>query len=154
MDGNFQLKRLKSKSSVNEANTGIFSPSPDQQRLWGNDEEVEKFSREAEINKDEDVSIFINYLRLKVDSITILYQCLVQNIMDNNFKAASNNKRKLNQRYAENGVFSMGCARHGVPDRLYDIKGGEGYVDLIIIPQYCIRIIVNYFIGLNMLSHV
>ncbi|GAA5804765.1 hypothetical protein HPULCUR_010272 [Helicostylum pulchrum] len=47
--------------------------------------------------------------------------------MDNNFKATSSNNRKLNQRYAENGVFSMGCARHGIPERLYNISGGEGF---------------------------
>ncbi|KAG2230477.1 hypothetical protein INT48_002995 [Thamnidium elegans] len=106
LDGNFQLKRLKSRAAT-EVNTGIFSPSSAEKRLWGDEQEVQKFGREAEANKDED--------------------CLVQNIMDNKFKATSNNNRQLNKRYAENSVFSMGCARHGIPERLYNISGGEGF---------------------------
>ncbi|KAG2229673.1 hypothetical protein INT48_008905 [Thamnidium elegans] len=81
-------------------------PSSAEKRLWGDEQEVRKFEREAEVNKDEDF--------------------LVQNIMDNNFKATSNNNRQLNKRYADNGVFSMGCARHSIPERLYNISGGEG----------------------------
>lgn len=52
-------------------------------------------------------------------------QCGLEEL-DNNFKAASNNRRKINNRFDEEGVFSMNCARHGVPMRLYDVYGGEG----------------------------
>ncbi|KAI8082095.1 hypothetical protein BDF21DRAFT_417115 [Thamnidium elegans] len=76
LDGNFQLKRLNSQAAT-EVNTGIFSPSSAEKRLWGDEQEVQKFDREAEVNKDEDR--------------------LVQNIMDNNFKATSNNNYQLNK---------------------------------------------------------
>lgn len=51
--------------------------------------------------------------------------------MDNNFKTTSSSNRKLNKRYSENGVFSMGCTHHGIPERLYGISGGEGYIGII-----------------------
>jgi hypothetical protein len=50
------------------------------------------------------------------------------NFEDSQFKANSNNSRTNNNktRFVENGVFAMCCADHGVPERLYDIYGGEG----------------------------
>lgn len=43
-------------------------------------------------------------------------------------KATSNGKRKIDNRFDEDGVFSVSCARHGIPMKLANIYGGEGYV--------------------------
>ncbi|KAL9536778.1 hypothetical protein MBANPS3_012373, partial [Mucor bainieri] len=54
--------------------------------------------------------------------------CGLEELDNNNptFKAASEKSRKVSNRFDEEGVFSMNCARHGVPMRLYDIYHGEG----------------------------
>lgn len=57
---------------------------------------------------------------------------------DSKFVAANENSHTKSDRYDENGVFSMGCARHGIPERLYDIYGGEGYFNNIGILEYLI----------------
>jgi len=50
----------------------------------------------------------------------------LDNINNPTFKAGSEKNRKVSNRFDEEGVFSMNCARHGVPIRLYDIYNGEG----------------------------
>lgn len=44
---------------------------------------------------------------------------------ENNFKA-SIATAKQGVKFDENGVFTAGCARHGVPYLMHDISGGEG----------------------------
>ncbi|KAL9539761.1 hypothetical protein MBANPS3_010080 [Mucor bainieri] len=109
LDGNFQLKRKKNQKNVNDkhCHPSIFSQSRNLQHLWENEGEVEKFSNEEDDFKDE--------------------MCGLEEL-DNNgpsFKATAAN-RKVSTRFDEEGVFSMNCARHGVPIRLYDIYNGEG----------------------------
>lgn len=60
------------------------------------------------------------------DFVSMLVQCLLDEIMDSEFKAVNTASKTSGDRYAEDGIFMMGCARHGVPNRLYDIHGGEG----------------------------
>lgn len=46
--------------------------------------------------------------------------------MENSFKAfGAKDRRKGSDRFDELGLFSMNCARHGIPMRMYDIYGGE-----------------------------
>ncbi|CAO3633980.1 unnamed protein product [Mucor hiemalis] len=51
--------------------------------------------------------------------------CLLEDL-DSDFKAARNGNRKLGGRFDENGVFALCCGRHGIPNTMYDIFGGEG----------------------------
>lgn len=51
---------------------------------------------------------------------------MVDDLLDSDFKADSNNHRKKGERFDENGVFAASCSRHGCVERLYDISGGEG----------------------------
>jgi hypothetical protein len=41
------------------------------------------------------------------------------------FKAGNQDNRR-GRPYAVNGLFAAGCARHGVPQVLFDIENGEG----------------------------
>ncbi|OBZ80487.1 hypothetical protein A0J61_11464 [Choanephora cucurbitarum] len=59
--------------------------------------------------------------------------CFAESVEVNSFKANNNNNRNnSSERYYENDVFSMSCARHVVHERLLNIHGGEGYI-----PQVC-----------------
>ncbi|RCH85378.1 hypothetical protein CU098_006927, partial [Rhizopus stolonifer] len=46
--------------------------------------------------------------------------------LENDFKAVSARHSK-NAVFDENGVFALGCARHEIPTRFFDIKFGEGH---------------------------
>ncbi|KAL7326186.1 hypothetical protein PS15p_212319 [Mucor circinelloides] len=108
LDGNFQMKRKNNKRIVenNEEYPSILSATADVTHTFGKNEEVEKFEYEVDDNKEE--------------------VCGLDEI-DNSFKANGNHDRKKNSgRFDELGLFSMNCARHGIPMRLYDIYGGEG----------------------------
>ncbi|KAK4518479.1 deoxycytidyl transferase [Mucor velutinosus] len=87
----------------------IFSTSYDIAQLWAVEGEVEKFANEKDDAKEELCGLE------EIDNINSL-----------TFKAGSEKNRKVSNRFDEEGVFSINCARHGVPIRLYDIYNGEG----------------------------
>ncbi|KAK4521827.1 uncharacterized protein ATC70_004364 [Mucor velutinosus] len=87
----------------------ILSTSYDIAQLWEVEGEVEKFANEKDDAKEE---------------LCGLEE--LDNINNPTFKAGSKKNRKVSNRFDEEGVFSMNCARHGVPIRLYDIHNGEG----------------------------
>ncbi|KAL7329932.1 hypothetical protein PS15p_212275 [Mucor circinelloides] len=108
LDGNFQMKRKNNKRIIenSEEYPSILSVTADVTHTFGKNEEVEKYEYEVDDNKEE--------------------VCGLDEI-DNSFKANGNHDRKKNSdRFDELGLFSMNCARHGIPMRLYDIYGGEG----------------------------
>ncbi|KAK4521735.1 uncharacterized protein ATC70_004270 [Mucor velutinosus] len=86
-----------------------LSTSYDIAQLWEVEGEVEKFANEKDDAKEE---------------LCGLEE--LDNINNPTFKAGSEKNRKVSNRFDEEGVFSMNCARHGVPIRLYDIYNGEG----------------------------
>ncbi|KAI8331824.1 hypothetical protein BD560DRAFT_448025 [Blakeslea trispora] len=58
----------------------------------------------------------------------ICYNCFLDHVEDSVFKAnGENNRNNSTGRYDENGIFSLSCARHGVPERMLSIYGGEGH---------------------------
>ncbi|KAK4514497.1 fatty acid alpha-hydroxylase [Mucor velutinosus] len=87
----------------------ILSTSYDIAQLWEVEGEVEKFANEKDDAKEELCGLE------ELDSIN-----------NPTFKAGSEKNRKVSNRFDEEGVFSMNCARHGVPIRLYEIYNGEG----------------------------
>ncbi|GAN09281.1 conserved hypothetical protein [Mucor ambiguus] len=107
LDGNFQMKRKNNQKIIenNEEHPSILSTTVDVDQLFGSKEEVEKYENEKDDCKDE--------------------ACGLDEV-ENSFKAYGNNSRKKgSDRFDELGLFSMNCARHGIPMRLYDIYGGE-----------------------------
>ncbi|CAO3641332.1 unnamed protein product [Mucor hiemalis] len=101
MDGNFQLKRRSRITSSKE----ILGVPNSVTRLWGTVEDVEKYTLpNNEYNKSD---------------------CPSEDF-DSDLKAARNGNRKLGGRFDENGVFALCCGRHGIPNTMYDIFGGEG----------------------------
>ncbi|KAI8636279.1 hypothetical protein BD408DRAFT_438053 [Parasitella parasitica] len=114
LDGNFQLKR-KNNTNISEHTDkypSIFAISSDVEKLWGTKEEVEAYALEKESSKEE-VSISTN-------------NSAALDELENSFKASSNALGKTGDRFDEEGVFSVNCARHGMPIRLYDIFESEG----------------------------
>ncbi|CAO3680593.1 unnamed protein product [Rhizopus stolonifer] len=103
MDGNFQLKRYKGVANKPNGQKllGLYDEEAEG-KLWGSHEEVEAQSSHA-IQKDCDLEA-----------------------LENDFKAVSARHSK-NAVFDENGVFAVGCARHGIPTQFYDIKVGEGH---------------------------
>lgn len=101
MDGNFQLKRRK----IVNNNLAILGVPKSVDRLWGSKADVEAFSAEGNDQNKND--------------------CLLEDL-DSDFKAARKGNRSINDRFDENGVFALCCGRHGVPNTMYDIFGGEG----------------------------
>ncbi|KAI8334934.1 hypothetical protein EDC96DRAFT_583019 [Choanephora cucurbitarum] len=109
MDGNMQLKRRDDVSQRELPLDGLFSVSSGETSLWGSKEEVDAAAAIADKLKNEE-------------------DCSVDALIDNSFKASGNNNRNNSSgRYAETGVFSLSCARHGVPERMYNMYGGEGH---------------------------
>ncbi|KAI8326785.1 hypothetical protein EDC96DRAFT_590521 [Choanephora cucurbitarum] len=87
----------------------LFSVSSEEASLWGSKEEVDAAAAIADKLKNEE-------------------NCPVDALIDNSFKASGNNNRNnSNGRYAETDVFSLSCAQHGVPERMYNMYGGEGH---------------------------
>ncbi|KAI8355593.1 hypothetical protein EDC96DRAFT_484268 [Choanephora cucurbitarum] len=109
MDGNMQLKR-RAAGREELPTERIFSLSSGELSLWGTKDEVDRADDMAKALKKDEVD------------------CSVDISADNSFKAANNNNRNNSTgRYDQTGVFSLSCARHGVPERMYDIYGGEGH---------------------------
>ncbi|OBZ81131.1 hypothetical protein A0J61_10821 [Choanephora cucurbitarum] len=112
MDGNFQTKRLDDKFQEELPVDGMFSLSVGEKSLWGTKVEVvaAAYTTPGPSADDEDED------------------CFAESVEVNSFKANNNNKRNgSSRRYDENGVLSMSCARHDVPERLLNIHGGEGH---------------------------
>ncbi|KAI8356778.1 hypothetical protein EDC96DRAFT_258294 [Choanephora cucurbitarum] len=109
MDGNMQLKR-RAAGREELPTERIFSLSSGELSLWGTKEEVDRADDMAKALKKDEVD------------------CSVDISAGNSFKAANNNNRNNSTgRYDQTDVFSLSCARHGVPERMYDIYGGEGH---------------------------
>ncbi|KAK4521830.1 uncharacterized protein ATC70_004367 [Mucor velutinosus] len=89
---------------VDNGNPNIFLTSEAEKAKFGDKADVDKYDR-AETAATED--------------------CLLENL-DSEFQALSNNRRTTSNRFDENGVFSINCARHGIVERLFDIFEGEG----------------------------
>ncbi|CAO0794878.1 unnamed protein product [Mucor circinelloides] len=106
MDGNFSLKR-KANGKIQEYREGFLAPTKAEIRMHGSKEEVDRFDRKS------------NELDVKEEA------CLVDEA-DSNFTAGSSNSRKKGDRFDENGVFAVSCARHGCVERIFDIYQGEG----------------------------
>ncbi|CAO3699125.1 unnamed protein product [Rhizopus stolonifer] len=101
MDGNFQLKRYKGVANKpNGQKLPGFYDEEAEGKLWGSHEEVEAQSSHT-IQKDCDLEA-----------------------LENDFKAVFARHSK-NAVFDENGVFAVGCARHGIPTWFYDIKVGN-----------------------------
>ncbi|OBZ71754.1 hypothetical protein A0J61_11884, partial [Choanephora cucurbitarum] len=106
LNGNFQLKHCEDALPGIAIEEGMLTPSAFQSSLWGPQSEVLAFE---DVNTEKE-------------------DCILEEIEDSVFKANGNNNRNTStSRYDENGVFSMSCAIHGVPERLYNIHGGEGH---------------------------
>ncbi|KAI8326781.1 hypothetical protein EDC96DRAFT_590540 [Choanephora cucurbitarum] len=115
LDGNFQLKHCEDALPGMAIEEGMLAPSAFQSSLWGPQSEVLAFEG---VNAEKE-------------------DCILEEIEDSVFKANSNNNRNTSiSRYDENGVVSMSCARHGVPERLYNIRGGEGHKYALACVQY------------------
>ncbi|KAL0582324.1 hypothetical protein ABG067_007823, partial [Albugo candida] len=100
MDGNFSHKRnLCAMSAPHSYKVEAI------EKTWGKDFEVREFEK---LEKEGGV--------LGVD----------KNFVPENLTAASGNATK-GKNIETNGVFATGCARHGIPFLLYDIKQGEGH---------------------------
>ncbi|KAI8337864.1 hypothetical protein BD560DRAFT_413032, partial [Blakeslea trispora] len=107
MDGNFQMKRRRIAGLNEAAEGGFFALSIGEEALWGTKEEVDKFATEKKDTSDN---------------------CFLDPVEDSVFKAnGENNRNNSTGRYDENGIFSLSCARHGVPERMLNIYGGEGH---------------------------
>lgn len=132
MDGNFQLKRNATEDSL-EVLEEVYTPSNAENALCGDNNEVEHFEQNATQEKKNVSKIFDTTNLVAKSNIHYLLQCLEAALFkepdnDSNFKAANNRKGKKNTRYDETSVFSMSCARYGIPERLYNIYGaGDGY---------------------------
>ncbi|KAI8977592.1 hypothetical protein BDF20DRAFT_836376 [Mycotypha africana] len=93
MDGNFQLERRNVDNGIPAAQAvGILGKSASEAEAWGSKEEVEQFEVANRHTKNE-------------------VTCVAVEVSNQRFKAASSSTRKLDNRYDENGVFSLSCAR-------------------------------------------
>ncbi|KAL7317722.1 hypothetical protein PS15m_004037 [Mucor circinelloides] len=110
MDGNFSLKRKKIATFTTTAavaattDEGVFEPCLREKQVYGTTAEVMEFEQESYVSKDE---------------------CAIEEL-DSEFKVLNSQVGVNSNRWDENGVFNVSCARHGSVMRLYDIYKGEG----------------------------
>ncbi|CAO3640860.1 unnamed protein product [Mucor fragilis] len=87
---------------MDEYREGIFAPNKAEMAMHGLKEEVDRFDKKADESEAKEEA------------------CLVDE-SDSSFKAGSSSNRKKGERFDENGVFAVSCARHGCVERTFDI---------------------------------